>query len=93
MEGKVSPSYEQKENKFKFIAKTLGLLGGMRFSRNTGLNLGLFLTQNLPDLIEYAFVGVSFQMQNLWEESIKMNHTTQFTNVCACQITDFCAII
>ncbi len=27
----------------------------------------------VPDLIEYAVVGVSFQTQNLWEESIKMN--------------------
>ncbi len=34
-----------------------------------------------------------FQMQNLWEESIKMNHATQFTNIYARQITRICAII
>ncbi len=44
-------------------------------------------------LIEYAFVGVSFQTQNLWEESIKMNHATRFTNICARQITGICTII
>ncbi len=26
----------------------------------------------VPDLIEYAFVGVSLSEQNLWEESIEM---------------------
>ncbi len=31
-----------------------------------------------------------FQVQNLWEESIKINHDTRFTNVCACQITGVC---
>ncbi len=28
-----------------------------------------------------------FQTQNLWEESIKMNHVMQFTNVYTHQIT------
>ncbi len=46
-----------------------------------------------PDLIEYAFVGVSHQTQNLWENIIKMNQATQFTYVCASQITGICAII
>ncbi len=32
-------------------------------------------------------------MQNLWEESIKMNHAARFTNVCARQITGICAVI
>ncbi len=32
-------------------------------------------------------------MQNLWEESIQMNHATQFTNVCARHIIGICAII
>ncbi len=32
-----------------------------------------------------------FQMQNLWEESIKMNHATRFTNVGVCQMTGICA--
>ncbi len=32
-------------------------------------------------------------MQNLWEESIKMNHAMQFTNVDAHKITGICAII
>ncbi len=31
-----------------------------------------------PDLIEYAFVGVSLLDAKLWEESIKMNHATPF---------------
>ncbi len=30
----------------------------------------------VPDLIEYAFVGVPFQTQNVWEDSIKLNHAT-----------------
>ncbi len=46
-----------------------------------------------PDLIEYAFLQFPFQIQNLWEESIQMNHATRFTNVCARQITGICAII
>ncbi len=31
------------------------------------------------------------QTQNLWEESIKINHAMRFTNVCAHQITGICA--
>ncbi len=46
-----------------------------------------------PDLIEYAFWRFPFQMQNLCEESIQINHATRFTNVCACQITGICAIM
>ncbi len=32
-------------------------------------------------------------MQNLSEESIKINHAMRFTNVCAHQITGICTII
>ncbi len=32
-------------------------------------------------------------MQKLWEESIKINHAMQFTNVCVHQITGIYAII
>ncbi len=45
-----------------------------------------------PDLIEYAFLGVSLSAVEIIE-SIQMNHATCFTNVCACQITGICAII
>ncbi len=47
----------------------------------------------VPDLIEYAFVGVSLSDANLWEDSIKMNHAMRFTNVCNRQITGICTII
>lgn len=30
-------------------------------------------------------------MQNVWDESLKMNHAMQFTNVCSRQISDICA--
>ncbi len=47
-----------------------------------------------PDFIKYAFAYLlnllnmhPFQTQNLWEESIQMNHTTQFTNVCTRHIS------
>ncbi len=33
-----------------------------------------------PDITEYAFVEFPFQIQNLWEESIKINHATWFNN-------------
>ncbi len=46
-----------------------------------------------PDIIEYAFLGVSPLDAKLWEESIQMNHATCFTNVCARQIIAICAII
>ncbi len=39
------------------------------------------------------FYEFRFQTQNIWEESIQMNHAMRFPNVCAHQITGICAII
>ncbi len=43
----------------------------------------------------YVFLHLKFpfQTQHLWKESMKMNHATQFTDICTRQITVFCAII
>ncbi len=38
-----------------------------------------------PDLIEYAFVGVSLSDEII----IQMNHATRFTNVCTRQTTHY----
>ncbi len=46
-----------------------------------------------PDLIEYAFVGVSLSDAKFIGEGIKMNHAMWFTNIWAHQITSICAII
>ncbi len=43
-------------------------------------------------LLNMHFKEFPFQTQNLWEESIQINHATHFTNVCARQITGICAI-
>ncbi len=46
-----------------------------------------------PDLIEYVSVGVSLSDAKFKiKKSIKMNHATRFTNVCARQINGICAI-
>ncbi len=43
-----------------------------------------------PDLIEYSFVLDSLSdKNNVWEESIKMNHATQFTNIFISQLLVF----
>ncbi len=49
----------------------------------------------VPDIIEYAFVGVSLSDAKciLGGGVIQINHAPRFTNVCACQITGVCAII
>ncbi len=44
-------------------------------------------------LLNMQLKEFSFQTHKLWEESIKSNHTMQFTNVCAGQITGIFAII
>ncbi len=41
----------------------------------------------VPELIEYAFLGVSLSEAKFMLESIQMNHATLFTNVCALQST------
>ncbi len=46
-----------------------------------------------PDLIEYAFLRVSFQRLNLWAEGIQINHAPRFTSICTRQITAIYAII